>query len=203
MDNVHFEVHQTLKFDVGSSVDDARAVCDKYNVKLIEVHSISKVEQEILIIDPMTSFRFIGTYKSLKENIQKIEFELACVGVYVFRTKIEIPPHEYIGNLSTVYYESHLQVILNKDKINHEIDRLVSSIPKYAHLSKNAFKSTENGVRMMITLRSKYDLKTLQKRLKYVKLILCKNGFHISDKIEVEKVIYDSNIHHDNVWING
>jgi hypothetical protein len=74
MDNVHFEVHQTLKFDKHSGIDDARSICDKRGIKLIEVHALSKNAQNVLLIDPMTSFRFNGTYNGLKEYIQKTEY---------------------------------------------------------------------------------------------------------------------------------
>lgn len=200
---VHFEVHQTLKLNDPTSRVKAKQLCERRGIKLIEVHALTKSDRQVVLIDPMTSFRFTGTREDLEVVVANVEGELRENGIDVIRTKIEIPPFDKVKGMSNLYYESHIQVILDKDNIDAEMERLSSIAPSYAHLSKNAFKSCKNGVHVMVTIRSQYDLKTLQKRLKSINSHLTQHRFRISDKVEVEKVIYDSRIRHDDIWIKG
>lgn len=166
--------------------------------KLIKVESIKK--GEVVLIDPMTSFRIKkDTLSEVRYHCSKIEASLKGVGVNVIRTKIE-SDLTYPDEVS--YYESHIQIKIPAEEEHVSMYHL-STLANYlgVHMSRNAFKKSKDSVTIMVTARTS-DKDSIVLKTETSIDFLKTNGFLVSEKVEIESVVYDSKLHHDKPWIS-
>lgn len=173
------------------------------------------------IRDVMTSSKHFGTNRSAYEESQRIISELDKCGFDVLRTKIEtVPWHPQAPVISTgkeipngCYFESHIGVIISpeeKEDLTDFVevtlkDKNIIELSGKAKLSQNFFKQSKDGGKFvnMLTYRSNMcGRPKFQLEVETIKQMLIDEGFNF-EKVEVEYAIYDTNLSHDAVWING
>ena len=168
----------------------------------------------------MTSSKHFGDNRSAYEESERISNELKEMGYKVIRKKIEtVPWHSAAPIIDGVipipnncYFESHIGVVIlpeQKEKLQNYVNFLNDSFEDsecggFAKLSQNFFKKSTDGSKFvnMITYRSNlcgYD--SFKEEVELIKLSLMSNEFEF-EKVEIEYAIYDSNIHHDDVWVS-
>jgi hypothetical protein len=191
----HFEIHQTLELN-GVLLDTVKSAIDE-SIKIIKVESLRN--GEVVLVDPMTSYRIkCKDLECAKDRASFVEKILSDLGVKVIRTKIESDVN-YDAE-SVMYYESHLQIKVPSDEISIRLDSL-QSLCSYlgVHLSRNAFKKDDTYSWIMVTSRA--TSKTIIEMSTYNAIdLLTRHGFIISDKIEIESVLYDTNLSPDDLW---
>jgi hypothetical protein len=97
------------------------------------------------------------------------------------------------------YFESHVAFLIQENE--REILKEVA-VRNHAHISRNPFKKTEQGIVVMVTLRDYYvPFCLFKKQVEQLLNDAASIGFTPHKKIEVEFALYDSNTMHDNSWL--
>lgn len=223
-----FEIHITVD---GIEMSDT-IMCDRkifdldYFKRVCSVIGVKPIALDLeinggSIRDVMTSSKHFGTNRSAYEESQRIVSELDKCGFDVLRTKIEtVPWHPQSPVISTgkeipngCYFESHIGVVISpeeKEDLTDFVevtlrDRHLIDLSGKAKLSQNFFKQSKDGGKFvnMLTYRSNMcGRPKFQLEVEAIKQMLIDEGFNF-EKVEVEYAIYDTNVSHDAVWING
>lgn len=191
-----YEIHVTVRTN---DVDGFRAACDLIGVKPIVI-DLQDIKGKTVFHDVMTSSTI--EYRGGSEANAKMESiveELCSLGFEVARAKIESSPS--VPGVP-LYWESHIRVNL----ANSDLKKLRAfAYTQDVHVSRNIFKKLENDrVYMMLTSRVYIDITrgSFKKKIENILADLILAGFEY-DKVEIEKVVYDSNMNHDKSWIHG
>ena len=216
-----FEIHITVDLN---GVENKKSIVNKFkdSCKSICVKPIV-IEFQLdndTLEDVMTSSKHFGDNRSAYEESERISNQLKEMGYKVIRKKIEtVPWHSAAPIIDGVlpipnncYFESHIGVTITpeqKDKLQNYVNFLNDSFEDsecggVAKLSQNFFKKSEDGSKFvnMITYRNNLcGYETFKEEVELIKLSLMSNEFEF-EKVEIEYAIYDSNIHHDDIWIS-
>lgn len=183
---------------------------------------------ESVIKDVMTSSKHFGDNRSAYNESERIANILVNSGFNVLRKKIEtVPWHPAApsdlksGEIENgCYFESHMGVLidpenksyltsfvndLQKFELMHQLKDIGANVGSIK-LSRNFFKKSEDGKFVnLITYRSNLDgsVKFKQSVDRIKETLIGLGGFTMTDKIEVEFAIYDTNVSHDALWIKG
>ena len=203
-----FEIHITVSANEGEIDEEFiyhfKNACKDLNVKPISLDLENNFGEKIK--DVMTSSKIYGDNRTVYEEIERITLGLEHRRFKVIRKKAETvpwhpgaPTKESDNMPKNCYFEAHIGCIISLD----EKERL-SELSKLhnAHLSKNAFKTIENGKFVnMITLRNyKCTTSQFEKEVINLKCELEKEGFKL-EKIITEFCLYDTKISHDYLWL--
>jgi NTP pyrophosphatase (non-canonical NTP hydrolase) len=216
-----FEIHITVDLNdvenkksfVNKFKDSCKSICVKPIVIEFQLDNDT-------LEDVMTSSKHFGDNRSAYEESERISNQLKEMGYKVIRKKIEtVPWHSAAPIIDGVlpipnncYFESHIGVTITpeqKDKLQNYVNFLNDSFEDsecggVAKLSQNFFKKSEDGSKFvnMITYRNNLcGYETFKEEVELIKLSLMSNEFEF-EKVEIEYAIYDSNIHHDDIWIS-
>lgn len=156
--------------------------------------------------DVMTSSKHLGDDFSAMEEMLRIKNALAGAGFEVLRQKIESEPShrlapQQLGDAMppNTYFESHVAFLI-QESARERLKEI--AVRNRAHISRNPFKKTEQGLVVMVTLRDyQSPFCVFQKHVETLLHDASQVGFLPCKKIEVEFAVYDSNIHHDQSWI--
>jgi|TARA_R110000851_G_scaffold287679_1_gene441725 hypothetical protein len=212
-DNCMFETSNTIPTDlheihvtVESEGNNSRFidVCNANNIKPIVIMYTSNHKETCL--DPMTSLRTEGPCQDVATHASKIAQLLTKEGFNVLRTKIETTPNNAEAQTYNGYYESHLAV---KTHLNFEgnLRHLVSNYRFddniMPHISTNAFKMGNATKTIMIThRRTGVSLEKFNNEVNTLRNDIEKHKFNV-DRIIVEYCWYDTNLAHDDSWMNN
>lgn len=196
-----YEIHITVSTN---DISKFRKVCEKIGVKPIVLDLQDKLGNTVFQ-DVMTSSK----YKNHNIEIEVRRIKEGLKDFEVVRTKIEVSPfYELVPNKAnglsmsySQYFESHIRVITQV----YNIAALRGLISNYAHVSRNIFKSLPDGnVQILLTIRDN-RLKKYEDFLEKVKSVnrLLTAYSYVTDKVEVEYVLYDSNKSHDISWLTA
>jgi hypothetical protein len=200
--NYHFELHLTLSCNSFLEQERIINLCKNNNIKLIVVQSLKN--KNIILTDLMTSMRFFCNQKTIFTYLEENILFFQKNQINVLRSKIESELSFYTDNLTDnfkhYYFESHLPIIIENDSFIQDFDKLSElSVTYHSHLSKNAFKKNQSTTTVMTTLRKNSFEEFEENHFLFTKAL--KEQFSIS-KVEKEFVFFDSNLAHDNVWVN-
>ncbi len=155
--------------------------------------------------DVMTSSKYYGNDAGAFEIMISIVQGLERAGFEVLRKKIESEPGHHCAPQKTGesmpkhnYFESHVAFLVQENK--NVLQKIAER--NNAHLSRNPFKKTEEGMIIMVTLRD--YINPFSKFIMRVDRLLvdaARYGFTPHKKVEVEFAVYDSNTMHDNSWL--
>ncbi len=216
-----FEIHITVDLNdvenkksfVDTFKDSCKSICIKPIVIEFQLDSGT-------LEDVMTSSKHFGDNRSAYEESERISNQLKEMGYKVIRKKIEtVPWHSAAPIIDGVlpipnncYFESHIGVTITpeqKENLQNFVNFLNDSFEDsecggVAKLSQNFFKKSQDGSKFvnMITYRNNLcGYETFKEEVELIKLSLMSNEFEF-EKVEIEYAIYDSNIHHDDIWIS-
>lgn len=201
---IPYEIHVTVNT---SQIVHFKKACKHIGVKPI---ILDLQLQSGTMEDVMTSSVHFGSNRSAYEEVTWIADALENEGFDVVRKKIETVPWHPAAPQKTrydemppdCYFESHLAVVVNNEKERRVLNDVAEMFE--AHLSRNQFKSLDNGSYvLMITYRSYfhgYDM--FSEKLQELKTELERKGFDV-DKEIIEFSIYDTKVNHDAEWINS
>jgi len=216
-----FEIHITVDLNgvenkksfVNKFKDSCKSICVKPIVIEFQLDNDT-------LEDVMTSSKHFGDNRSAYEESERISNQLKEMGYKVVRKKIETVPWYSAAPIidgilpipNNCYFESHIGVTITpeqKDKLQNYVNFLNDSFEDsecggVAKLSQNFFKKSEDGSKFvnMITYRNNLcGYETFKEEVELIKLSLMSNEFEF-EKVEIEYAIYDSNIHHDDIWIS-
>ncbi len=186
----HYEIHLTVRTN---EIERFRQTCADIRVKPIVIDLQDKAGNT-LFHDVMTSSTVKGNPNDWKYTVGLVSNQLQTAGFDVVRRKVEESPYnDPLGK--SLYYESHVRVKTVRTQVSKL--RQVSGL---FHVSRNIFKVLEgDAVYMMLTYRDTCSFEEFAGRLAAAKMVLDLEGFEY-DKVEIESVIYDSNLEHDRVW---
>jgi hypothetical protein len=189
---MQYEIHITVST---LDIDKFTSTCEILNVKPI-ILDLQNNNGRSVIQDVMTSSKYSGL--NFLSEISRITDGLKYDGFNVIRKKVETQPQEIV--LDKQYLESHIRIKTPVNELSHLRTLCKSS---NVHLSRNIFKRVEDGILMMATLRSHHENKndftnTVNTFLNNIKKVPC----FTYDKVEIEQVIIDDNLSHDDIWIN-
>lgn len=201
-DEYWFEVHITIK--PTGNPDYFEQACRALNVKPIIICGNNSP-----FVDWMTSSKVKGTNQQVQEHSKQIVDYLTTCGYTVLRSKIEAAPNHPQAQLpnSNTYYETHIPVIVSG---NTNITQLTDDASKHIdhplHVSRNAFKSKgdSSSVRM-ITLRlgtNEVSLDEFEDVCIQLWNYLAVRVTLAKERYKIEYALYDSNVTHDDEWIN-
>ena len=198
-----YEFHLTVK---NANIDKFSAACNKLGLKplLLDLH----MQNGSFGTDLMTSSTFKGPYRDAVMEMLDLSGKLKREGFNVIRQKIETVPwhpvapskenEQYMRNGQ--YLESHLGIKCTEfdyAKLN------VIAKEHNMHLSKNAFKKTEESIILMSTLRwYQGTVEDFKVSLDIAAQAFSAAGFVVERQI-LEFVIYDSKESHDNNWLKA
>lgn len=185
--NLH-EIHLTVNRP--DDINAFKEFCTSINIKPVVLDLDST-------LDVMTTSRVIGSKEDVFDHIVRLKVLLIAESYEVIRTKVETTLTNPIAKQTSGkdYYESHFAI---KVVDNFTITKLHElSWGRALHVSKNLFK---NDV-IMATYRS--FMCDLDDHVRNVSEIYenLKNNFEVI-KVINEFCWYDSNLAHDNEWIN-
>ncbi|MDD5151762.1 MAG: hypothetical protein PHC28_15005 [Flavobacterium sp.] len=170
-----FEIHITVDYQ---QKDKFVEFCEKSGIKIIDI------DMDVMS-DIMTSIKVFCTADEAIQlaNIKAIWF--AFEGFSIERIKVEAEK-SYPGDF--LYIESHLKFV----------GKLTNKIEKTNLISKNR----KNPTYHLITFRENKLFDIFEASI-YNKIQELESfGLCLVDKIEIEKVIFDSNPEHDTNWLN-
>ena len=204
-----YEIHITVNIDTGIDIEQYKKDCKEINVKPI-VLDLQSQEGIKVMDDVMTSSKLLGNNGNAFDEMKRISNALTDKGYSVIREKIEAAywhskaPFEKFGDTDMpegCYFECHFGVICNDNVLS-----MLSEIAKNtnSHLSKNAFKSNEDGSYViMLTYRSYTQMyEQFRASLDNILVELEAKNFTV-DKEIVEFSIYDTRIKHDQTWLEA
>ena len=194
-----FEIHVTVQL-TSITIDQFKTTCSAIGVKPIVI------DVNTGVLDVMTSSTIITDNDSVYHELNRIKKGLAEYGFNVIREKIEtVPWHPVAPTTSNAmpqncYFECHFNVRSTIDR-NSTLKQLSDAYQ--CHMSKNVFKHiTDTEFYQMITVRSYSDsTDDFTMRVAKIKNELTSNQFFV-EKTIVEFALYDSNVSHDNQWLN-
>lgn len=202
MNNLPYEIHITVgthSTNIPSFID----ACGEIGVKpiVLELQLTSDTMQDV-----MTSSKFSGDDDSVLVEVQRIVSGLSDAGFDVVRKKVEtVPWHPAAPSATTEtprdrYFEAHLAITIQPDCI----PSLRDVVAGYAHLSRNAFKRSENGTCVVMATVRDYCMgaAAFASHVESVSNMLQSNGFVVDTPI-IEYALYDSNTDHDILWVNA
>lgn len=199
-ETIPYEIHITVK-----RVDDIetfKKVCKDLGVKPIVLDLNNN------IIDMMTSSHHYGNNTSSLEEAKRISNGLSELGYEVLREKIEtVPWHPSAPSDNDIspqmpkncYFEAHVSCLITDETIKEKVKQI--SDEKGAHLSRNAFKTNNDGSYInMVTLRN-YETtsESFERLVKELTQTFDKNNIEY-EKVITEFAIYDTNVSHDFLW---
>jgi hypothetical protein len=203
---IHYEFHITVSaLDLEKFKQDCQDLGMRYVIlELQDANSgeffqdVQTTYREQLQDDEAAFVKSEGLQQSLRDR-----------GYDVVRSKIEAAPNHpdvikaYLNGKfrEGSYFESHLRVKINDDVVQRPYIDKFAPIKRY-HVSRNIYKRIdENSYKLMVTKRSNHpDITAFKKDVSDLAKWLWAAGA-IADKIEVEYVLYDSNIAHDDRWV--
>lgn len=182
-----YEIHITVKH-----TPHFKNICDALNIKAITIELNTSHH-----LDDMTSVKFFGTDVEALSEVDRIKYLLQANGCVVIREKIETVPWHHLAPQTNDcvghknYFECHLNI--------HTNDRLILKMimPPNTHISKNTTKKDT----LMVTYRNYTNRHKFESELADIKNKLLMHKY-IIDKEIIEFVLYDSNVQHDNNWLN-
>lgn len=193
-----FEIHITVEIST-DTINQFKNCCHELGVKPIVL------DINLDFFDAMTSSTVKTDSIGLQTEITRIKSKLIDSGFRVLREKIETAPWHPLSPVDTdsmpigCYVESHFNVKTSTDSIE-----LLKSISKQynCHLSQNIFKKiNETEFCQMMTIRSFSDnISTFNQKLYSINSELKDKNFVVEKNI-IEFVIHDSNLQHDNKWV--
>lgn len=205
-DKLPFEIHVTISNKEGINIDQYKADCKQIGVKPILLALQDKDGSKVMD-DVMTSSNVFGHNGDAMVEMERITAELKAAGYTVVRQKIESSywhpkaPFERDTSIQMpkgCYFECHLNLVCCDDILEQ-----VSASAKLhdCHLSKNAFKSFEDGSYiLMLTVRSYEGVyEDFEARMTSIKADLVDKGIKWEKEI-VEFSVYDTKVAHDNLW---
>ena len=203
MNNIPYELHLTVEIN-NKDIPKFRESCKTLKIKPI----IIELSEEISLRDIMTSSVFKGNDKTVYEEMERIKSSLSGAGFKVIREKIEtIPWHSKAPQSirqkmpNNCYFESHIPITLPKcDKIWNKINKVAKF--HNSHLSFNAFKKNTTSLTKMVTLRSADCFFIFKGKLTALLKDLELETQYPLNKVITEFALYDSNVSHDNKWLN-
>ena len=143
--------------------------------------------------------------------MKRISKGLTRAGFNVVREKIETvpwhpaaPSNEHADPVmpKDCYFETHIAVVIKDNDNRDQLQTLINEDFPDAHLSRNAFKSTDDGYVQMITYRTySGTYETFKRRAQGIREALKECGFKIEDVV-TEFSIYDTKVTHDAEWIS-
>ncbi len=188
-----FEIHVTV---ATSDTEKFKTDCAALGCKpiVIEVQN-----QKCEYLQVMTSQKY--THTDYMEELRRTKNGLMDLGYNIIRLKVEAHP-DYLrifGDVPVKYFESHIRV--KTDFENVEKLKILAIANRW-HLSRNIFKSIDNGLFwQMLTYRiADSDKDTFFSQVVEFQKKLIQNFFE-SDKIEVEVCIFDTNEELDKKWL--
>jgi len=201
-----FEIHITVKYSTGLDQNHFKQICQNNEVKPVLI--------ELPVGQNPTQMMTASFHNGRLVEAHKKAFLLSHVfikaGYDIQRTKIEamcstsgVPLTDEDANLKMSkanYFEFHLKLELTTQQLP-SLEKICKS--HNAHLSKNAFKTNNDGNQeRFVTLRM-YGVgkDTALKKLGACELELQQSGFNITTK-QREFSVYDSNVQLDKGWIN-
>jgi hypothetical protein len=179
--------------------------CELLQVKPI-VLDLETKDGLVVQQDVMTSSKYYGDDAGAFEIMISIVQGLERAGFEVLRKKIESEPSHHLAPQQPGqemsehnYFESHVAFLIQENE--REILKEVA-VRNHAHISRNPFKKTEQGIVVMVTLRDYYvPFCLFKKQVEQLLNDAASIGFTPHKKIEVEFALYDSNTMHDNSWL--
>lgn len=182
-------------------IQQCTLLCVKPIVLDLETRNGLVVQQDV-----MTSSKYYGDDTGAFEAMVQIATELERVGFTVLRKKIEAEPShckapQRPGEVmpANSYFESHVAFLIQENE--REILKEVA-VRNHAHISRNPFKKTQEGMIVMITLRDyRAPFSLFKKQVEQLLSDAASVGFTPHKKIEVEFAVYDSNTMHDASWL--
>ena len=198
-----YEIHVTVAlFPLGKELFNQQ--CELLHVKPI-VLDLETRDGLVVQQDVMTSSKYYGDDAGAFEAMISIVQGLERIGFEVLRKKIEAEPShanapQRMGESMPEhnYFESHVAFLVQGNR--KELQEIAEQ--NNAHLSRNPFKKTEQGMIVMVTLRD-YVNPFSQFIIQVERLLAdaAHHGFIPHKKVEVEFAVYDSNTMHDNSWL--
>jgi len=193
-----YEIHLTVPLDPNRTdeLEWFKQVCASFNAKAIVIDAEP-------LVDVMSSYRMMSENQNeaVKEMTKQITI-LQGIGFRVIRSKLEtsLDHPAALTPLPNQYFESHIQVLCTDEQVG--ILRDLSKELQF-HVSRNAFKTMQNGKHVrMATLREYHSTPTVFRNLtKSVRNVLEINGFDFHKEMEIEFALYDSNQSHDLAWL--
>lgn len=199
-----YEIHVTVSLlPLGKEVFEL--CCKTLQVKPIVLDLETDVNQ-VVQQDVMTSSKCFSDDEGVFTEMNRIAVGLEAAGFQVLRRKIESEPGhasapQEAGQVMPehCYFESHVAFLITEPQ-REELKQLANR--HNAHISRNPFKKTEQGMIIMATLRDYVN--PFSKFIVQVERLLADaahHGFIPHKKVEVEFAVYDSNTMHDNSWL--
>lgn len=208
-DKMPYEIHITVNVENGIDIEKFKLDCKNIGVKPI-VLDLQNQNGIKVMDDVMTSSKLYGNNGEAFEEMKRISNALSLLNYNVIREKIEASywhtkaPFKEDGNTimpDGCYFECHLNIECTNDKLEN-----LKNLAKLTncHLSKNAFKTFEDGsFTIMMTYRSYTQMfEDFENHLNFIKSNLSFNKFKIEKEI-IEFSIYDTKINHDNKWLES
>lgn len=208
-DKMPYEIHITVNCENGIDIQKYKFDCTSIGVKPI-VLALQDQNANKVMDDVMTSSKFYGNNGEAFDEMKRISKELTETGYTVIREKIEASywhqkaPFKEDGDTKMpegCYFECHFNVECTTEKLP-QLSKISKSTD--CHLSKNAFKTFDDGTfTIMMTYRS-YDkmYEDFEDHLDFIKTNLKYGDFKLEKEI-VEFSIYDTKINHDSKWLES
>lgn len=196
---MHYEMHLTVSLSPNTpdSINRFKVVCGEMGVKPIVILADP-------LVDVMTSFRMeTDDQNEVFHTMNRHVITLLGKGYHVVRTKVEteVTHPAALTPLPNQYFESHVQV-----EVSHEDMVTLRELREGLdfHLSRNAFKVLDNGNSvMMATLREYHTAPDrFTARVEAFRKILEAEGISVHKNLEIEFALYDSNVKHDQPWLD-
>ena len=210
MNNVNILQHE-VHLTVENTVTDNKfiEICKNANIKpiIFDLHLPIARYHKRYRRDMMTSTLIHGTFENVISASTQLRSYLEGAGLNVIREKVEVAPTpQSIEVYSHVngYYETHIKVDMSKysaqclRRILDENKYYKSQIVDNAKRKKNTLTITFRRYRIL-------DIESLDifdKMITNVRQKLNRNDILESKKKEIEYCIYDTNLAHDNIWVD-
>lgn len=200
------KVYQLDEIAIDKMITSFKNVCQELNVKPI----ILDLENNgsTIMNDVMTSSVHFGDNNSAQRAAHELAYNLKSDGYKVSRIKIEtVPWHPAAPSIydtnwimpENSYFESHLRIVTSIER-KPVLVKIAKELG--AHLSRNFFKRINpDEYIIMMTIREDGESKeSFQMIVDKAKTVLECEDF-VVDKIEVEFAVFDSNVQHDQKWL--
>jgi len=200
---LHYEIHVTVETnDVQRFIEE----CGVIGVKPVVIHNV-KSDGTGTMLDLITSSKITGSDPDAFNEMKRVADSLQSKGFNVVREKIEtVPWHPkalvHDANSTEGYFEAHIPIIIAGSR--NEINVLKASQLLKMSLSFQEGKS----VKMLTCRKTRYKRESFEGDIR-VMLMYLKYSFNLKLDLgngkfpDIEYALYDSNVKHDEIWINS
>ncbi|ROO59045.1 nucleotidyltransferase AbiEii toxin of type IV toxin-antitoxin system [Micromonospora sp. Llam0] len=200
-----FEIHITV---YAHQAEKLSAFAAQHGLKFVHI----ELDRGRFTSQPMITLTGQGTLVEQRASVQRWQRDLREAGVYPCRSKIEAAPwcvgvpqsdEQAVAEPPGRYFEHHVKLLLTRTTVADLAAITDLVVPYGARLSRNARRETADGAQERFVNQRCHGVGLITAKQRLDELLQALNAAgHEIVRVEQEYVVFDSDLHHDQGWLD-